>query len=237
MIDFHTHILPGIDDGSIDIDMTESMLEAELSQGVSHIYATPHFYADRISVDKFLGRRARALARTEELLRSRPELPRITVGAEVLYFTGMGRAEMLTELCISGTDLILLEMPFGQWTRDMLRDVTEIMDRRGLRVILAHVERYGQFQRDSSVYEEIVGLPLIIQINAGSLIKSGFHGRHRQKLALSLLDEHDRCIIGSDCHNMTDRKPNLGDARAVIERRAGRARLALLDEYTERLLK
>lgn len=236
MIDFHTHIMPGIDDGSIDIDMTESMLEAELSQGVSHIYATPHFYADRASVEKFLERRACALAETERLTASRHDLPRITAGAEVLFFTGMGRAEQLSQLCIAGTDLLLLEMPFGQWTPDMVREVREVMDRQALRIILAHVERYEQFQRDMSAYDEILSMPLTVQINAGSFIAPGLRGRRRLNLALSLMDLHDECIIGSDCHNMTDRRPNLREARAVIERRAGADRLARLDEYTERLL-
>ena len=65
MIDFHTHILPGIDDGSRNIDMTVAMLSEEVSQGVTAVVATPHFYANRTSVAAFLERREKACAFTE----------------------------------------------------------------------------------------------------------------------------------------------------------------------------
>ena len=101
MTDFHTHILPGIDDGSKDMDMTEQMLEAEMQQGVSHIFATPHFYAHRRSVDSFLDRRSAAMDKVRKLLESRPELPRVTAGAEVYYFPGMGAADQLPLLAVA----------------------------------------------------------------------------------------------------------------------------------------
>ena len=83
MLDFHTHILPGIDDGSRDIDMTEKMLRMEQSMGVSHIYATPHFYAHRRSIDSFLERRDRALSKVCALPGYGDSLPAVTPGAEV----------------------------------------------------------------------------------------------------------------------------------------------------------
>ena len=141
MTDFHTHILPGIDDGSRDIEMTERMLEAELAQGVSHICATQHFYAHRRSIQQFRERRGGALAQVRALLERRPELPRVTAGAEVYYFSGMGRAEDIRKLCLAGTDILLLEMPFGQWHGDQVRDVRDILRRQHLRVVLAHIER------------------------------------------------------------------------------------------------
>jgi protein-tyrosine phosphatase len=238
LIDIHTHILPGIDDGSRDIDMTEQMLDMEREQGVSHIYATPHFYANRRSIDYFIERRDRSLAHVNELLADRTELPRITPGAEVFYFAGMGRAEQLPMLCIEGTDLLLLEMPFDQWHRDAVRDVDDIIRKRHLRVILAHVERYEPFQRDSSAWDEIINMDLTIQMNCEALIDSGglFHRKHMQKFALGMLEDYDNCIIGTDCHNLTDRKPNLAAARAVIENKLGAGRLSELDEYTNSIL-
>ena len=190
MIDFHTHILPGIDDGSRDIDMTEQMLAAEAAQGVSDIYATPHFYAHRVTVDKFLERRSRALDAKQKLLSERPDLPRITAGAEVYYFNGMGCAEQLSQLCIEGTDIILLEMPFDQWHGEQLKDIKDIINKQGLRVVLAHVERYIGFQKDRRVWDEIINMPLTIQMNAGPFIVSGLHGRHRQRFCLDMLKNY-----------------------------------------------
>ena len=239
MIDFHTHILPGIDDGSKDIDMTVRMLEEESRQGVSHIYATPHFYAHRRSVEAFLERRENALGKVNELLERRVDLPQITAGAEVYYFRGMGRAEQLPQLCIEGTDLLLLEMPFAQWNRDVLNDVNDIIYRRHLRIVLAHVERYEHLQKDRRVWDEIMDMPLTIQMNADSFtagFTSGLQAVRTSKFCLRTLQEHDNCIIGTDCHNLTDRAPRIAEARAAIQKKAGADRLKQLDEYTEELL-
>ena len=238
MIDFHTHILPGIDDGSRDIDMTEKMLRMEQSMGVSHIYATPHFYAHRRSIESFLERRNRALAKTRELLDKNLGLPDITAGAEVYYFNGIGRAKQLEDLCIEGTDILLLELPFAQWHSDIAKDISELMDRRGFRVVLAHVERYEAFQKDRRVWERLLDMPLTIQLNCEDFIDSGslFRRNHRHKLSLDLLAEHDNVIIGSDCHNLTDRRPNLAEARVIIEKKAGTERLVQIDKYTKELL-
>ena len=237
MIDYHTHILPGIDDGSRDMDMTIRMLEMERDQGVSHICATPHFYAHRRSVEYFLERRNRALAKVQEILVQRPDLPVIIPGAEVYYFHGIGRAELLPQLCLEGTNMLLLEMPFEQWDREMVDDVERILNRRGLQVVLAHVERYGRFQKDRDAWERILEMPLSIQLNAESFINKGSFLRPNKehKLSLQLLEEDENIILGSDCHNLEDRKPNLAEGRAVIENKAGAERLASIDRYTATL--
>ena len=238
MIDFHTHILPGIDDGSKDIDMTEKMLRMEQSMGVSHIYATPHFYAHRRSIESFLERRDRALSKVRALPGYGDSLPTVTPGAEVYYFSGMGRAKQLSELCIEGTDLLLLELPFAQWHSDLVKDIEDIMDKRGLRIILAHLERYEGFQKSRHVWDRIVEMPLTIQLNCEDIIDAGsiFRRNHMHKTSLELLSRHNNIIIGSDCHNLTDRKPNLAEARIVIEKKMGFERLTQIDKYTKEFL-
>lgn len=237
LIDYHTHILPGIDDGSRDMDMTVRMLEAERDQGVSHICATPHFYAHRRSVEFFLERRNKALAKVREILAQRPDLPAIIPGAEVYYFHGIGRAELLPQLCLEGTNVLLLEMPFEQWDREIADDVERIISRRGLQVVLAHVERYGKFQKDRDAWERVLEMPLSIQLNAESFINKGSFLRPNKehKLSLQLLEEYENIILGSDCHNLDERKPNLAEGRAVIESKAGADRLEKIDTYTASL--
>ena len=238
LIDFHTHILPGIDDGSRDIDMTEKMLRMEQSMGVSHIYATPHFYAHRRSIESFLERRDRALSKVRALPGYGDSLPAVTPGAEVYYFSGIGRAGQLENLCIEGTDILLLELPFAQWHSDIAKDVSELISRRGMYIVLAHLERYEAFQKERHVWERLLEMPLTIQLNCEDIIDKGsiFRRNNRHKTCFELLSRHDNVIIGSDCHNLTDRKPNLTDARAAIEKRCGAVRLAQIDEYTRGLL-
>ena len=239
MLDFHTHILPGIDDGSRDIDMTEKMLRMEQSMGVSHIYATPHFYAHRRSIESFLERRDRALNKVRALPGYGDSLPAVTPGAEVYYFSGIGRAGQLESLCMEGTDILLLELPFAQWHSELAKDVSDLISRRGLRIVLAHVERYEAFQKERRVWERLLEMPLTIQLNCEDIIDAGsiFRRNPMHKTSMELLSRHDNVIIGSDCHNLTDRKPNLADARAAIEKRCGAERLAQIDEYTDRLFK
>ena len=232
MIDFHTHILPGIDDGSRDIGMTCEMLGIEHSSGVDRIVLTPHFYASRISIEDFLLRRDQSL---ESVIQATADLNRLDLltGAEVYFFPGMGSAAKLKELCVSGTDVILIEMPFEQWTQSTLQELQAVIRRQKLHVVLAHVERYVEFQKDKRIWEQVLKLPVTIQINCGSFLK----GWSRRRFCLKMLQEYDNVIIGSDCHNLTTRPPNMGEAREVIGKKLGQGRLDLLDRTVNELLK
>ena len=218
MIDFHTHILPALDDGSKDIDMTAEMLRMETSMGVDMVIATPHFYAHRTGISRFLEKRERIFREAEKLIREEPGLPEIKTGAEVYYFQGMGKAGDIRELVIGSTDMILLELPFRPWDSDVLRDIDNIKDRQGLRVILAHVERYRDLQKDRSLYEEVLDHADVIQMNAGSFIEAGLL---RRKALMKFAASGRRLIIGSDCHNTTSRKPNLRMGLDILGKKQG----------------
>ena len=233
MIDFHTHILPGIDDGSHSTEMTKEMLRREAQMGVTHIYATPHFYAHRSNIGRFLEKREKSFAKVRELLASDSSLPEVITGAEVYYFGGVGKAEMTPELCVDGTNILLLEMPFDQWTEEVYRDTERLVRERGLSVVLAHVERYTGFQKDKSVWERVMGLPVTIQMNAESFLKFG----PKRHFCMNLLrQELGRVIIGSDCHNLTSRAPNLGQAMEYIEKKAGADTARSIEETEKKLL-
>ena len=233
LIDFHTHVLPGIDDGSRDLTETGRLLFEESQQNVDCVVATPHFYADRFSVEYFLENRQKALqsvlADTEIARQGRPSL---CIGAEVYFFPGMGRAEKLRSLCIEGTDVILIEMPFVQWTEGVLREISEVIHKQKLQVVLAHVERYPQFQKDQKIWRQVMDLPLTIQVNGGSFIKD----RRRRKMCLQFLRDHEKALLGSDCHNTSSRVPNLEQARQVIARKLGTDALKKADRTAEELL-
>ena len=228
MIDFHTHILPGIDDGSKNIEMTMEMLEEEARQGVTDICATPHFYAHRMSFDSFLENRKHASEITAEILERRSGLPKIYTGAEVYYFQGMGRAERVKELCVTGTKTILVEMPFAQWKHEVYDDIHDLIRKQKLTVVIAHIERYYEFQKDKSVWDEVFDLPLTRQINAGSFL----NGWLRSRFPLKVVREHPETLVGTDCHNMDKRRPNLLEARNVIAKKAGQD---VLDQSDARL--
>lgn len=243
MVDFHTHILPGIDDGSQDVDMTKAILIEEHRQGVGLIAATPHFYAHRMSVEGFLERRTEAMAQTRQVCRSFEQeqgraLPEIIAGAEVYYFPGMGKAGAIPKLCIGDTRCLLLELPFEQWGNDVLKDVRDLIYRQKLCIILAHIERYIGFQKDRRIWDEIMELPVFTQINAGSFLRKNgiFRPDKKKQFCLQFLSEHPGTILGSDCHNMTDRRPNIEPARKFIAGYFGDKSLAYMDEAAEKVL-
>ena len=231
MIDFHTHVLPGIDDGSGSLAETERLLKESYLQGVRKLVATPHFYAMETSFTQFLRKREESMLLLQSAKGNSGEVPELYVGAEVYYFPGISRAERLPALCIRGTEILLLEMPFIQWEREMYREVREIIEKRKLRVVLAHVERYYDDQKDRSVWQDMWELPVYPQINAGSFLKRG-----RKKFCLDFLKKHGDVILGSDCHNMAHRPPNMLEGRKVIEKKFGLRRLEEVDGISAGLL-
>lgn len=230
MIDFHSHILPNIDDGSTSLEESLLMLQKEAKDGVTDVVVTPHYYADRYSLDRFTRRRDKSFEALKDHLTE--EYPSIHIGAEVFYFPSMGEASMLSRLCIDDTQTLLLELPFVQWTSKMIKDVDKIVRNQQLNVILAHIERYYEIQKDKKVYYEMLELPVVGQINAGPFLK-----RSKRKLVLDLLDDGWASVIGSDCHNMDKRPPNLLEGRKIVERKLGVQILERIDSIGAQILK
>ncbi len=229
VIDFHSHVLPGIDDGSRDVETSLGMLRRSAEQGVEFMAATPHFYAWHDRPERFLKRRARAWERLDAALE--PGLPRLCLGAEVAFFEGISQAAQVDQLCLGDTDVLLLELPFRPWTSRDVDEVEDLMVRRGFRVVLAHMERYLPIRENRSLAAELMQMPLLVQINAESLLH--WHDRGR---ALKLFRSGQAHLLGSDCHGVDHRPPNLGQGREVLRKKLGPEVLAQIDRAGARLL-
>ena len=228
MIDFHSHILPGIDDGSRDLAMTGHMLRKVVRQRVAVMAATPHFYGDKDTIERFLKRRQEALEKTLPLAEEAGI--QLLAGAEVAYFDNMSQAAGIEKLTLAGTEILLVEMPFRAWSRREIQELDRLLH-EGYQLMLAHLERYLGFQKDKGILEAIYERPIFVQLNAESLL--GFWNGQK---ALKLFKEGRAHLLGSDCHNLTSRPPNLAEGRAVIEKKLGRAKLAQIDELGRSLL-
>ena len=200
MIDFHTHILPCMDDGSQSIAESLSMLRAEARQGIEGVVLTPHFYAHENSPAVFLKRRDHLYRQLKPYLG--PDLPEIILGAEVQYFEGICTVEDVKELRIEGTDYLLLEMPFSHWPNHIIEDVITLNDRRDTTVVLAHIERYIAMQ-DKETFRHLRNCGVLMQSNV-----SFFSNWKTQHKAMSMLARREISFLGSDCHNMKLRQPN-----------------------------
>ena len=206
-------MLPGIDDGSKDVAMSLEMISRSVEQGVEGIIFTPHFYADMNSPETFIRKRDKALHELEDNLGSLPKVPVYTTGAEVHYFRGMSRSKDIERLCIGKSDYMLIEMPFRNWQPNMIDEIEEISLVLGLRVIIAHIERY--FDQDKKLVNRLLDNPnLLIQCNAEFFIEKSTYSK-----AVRLLKTRRIDLLGSDSHNLSSRRPNLAEAVEIIEKK------------------
>lgn len=216
MVDFHSHVLPGMDDGAENVETSLRMLRESVRQGVNVLFATSHFYADQEDPQRFLSRRAAAYeelcAETEKSVQVYPD---IYLGAEVLFFPGMSGAEELKKLTLGSTNCLLVEPPMMRWSDTMLDEIEQTGQNLSCIPVIAHIDRYMRMLGDDMLFERVKGRRMLIQVNA-----SFFIHEDSRPTALKYISEGRIHFMGSDCHNMTDRAPNLGAAAAAI-RRAG----------------
>ena len=224
-IDLHSHILPQLDDGSDSVEMSLAMLYQMAEQGVDVVCATSHYYAKYSSIPAFCERRAEAMERLSSVLTA--ELPRVLPAAEVAYFPHMEEQD-LTPLCIQGTRTLMLEMPFADWTGLQLETVEALVLDCRYDVVLVHPERFCFSKSNRHKLEKLAELPIGLQVNAGSLLRWG-----TRRLALDLLQMAQYPLLGSDCHNLTSRPPNLKEGRKVVMQKLGEAFLKKIDRYGE----
>lgn len=228
MIDWHTHILPEMDDGSHNVVESLSMLNMQMSQGINTVIATPHFYANAETVDSFLQRRIKSF---ESLKKELPKkTPEILLGAEVRYYQGISRMAELKALRIEGSKLLLLEMPVTSWTEYMVRELIELSGKSSVQIVLAHMERYYKLQ-DKSVWERIYESDILLQANASFFTAFG-----TKRKAIKLLKEGKIQLLGTDCHNMTSRPPQIETALNIIENKLGHDYISQMYEYGYSLL-
>ena len=210
--DFHGHFLPGMDDGSRSVEESLKMLELAKEQGVTKMFATPHYYPTE-TVETFLERRAQCLQRLSAAMEGDPrKYPQVALGAEVAYRQGIGNAEDLETLCLGNSRYLLLELPFTPWNGMLFRDISTIANVRGIIPIIAHVERYMPMQ-SPKMLQRLWEQDVLFQMNAEPLLIWYKRGK-----AKKLLTDGAVQLLGSDCHNLTTRKPNLGLAVAYLEK-------------------
>jgi protein-tyrosine phosphatase len=218
-----------MDDGSRSSDMSLEMLHRMSGYGTDIVAATSHYYRRRESIDSFLDRRAYSFERLSRKLDA--DCPEILLGSETAFFFGIEEEESIDRLCIEGTRTLLLEMPFSPWTDYELNAVASLCFDRKLVVVLAHLERFVEFQKGSDILERMLKLPVAVQINAETVLPLLRRGQW-----IKMFAERKAHVLATDSHNLTDRAPNLGEAREMIRKKAGEETLRWIDSCTGELL-
>jgi protein-tyrosine phosphatase len=229
--DFHSHILPGMDDGSRSVEESLGMLRMEAQHGIRQIVATPHFYPQQNSPEEFLERRAESARLLFEAMAQEAPLPEVHLGAEVYFFPGISDCEQLRELTIDQNGYILIEMPLPPWTDRMYRELQDIHYKQGLNPIVAHVDRYIRPFKTYDIPNRLAQMPVLVQANA-----TFFRDRFTRSMAMRMLRSGQIHLLGSDCHNLTSRAPNLDQAIQLIGKQLGADALQWIQSNADEVL-
>src|SRR4051812_13747625 len=211
MIDLHSHILPGIDDGAPDLDASVAMGRAAVDGGVETIVATPHVSGTYPNDPLTFAERVAAV---QTALNDADVPLRVLPGAEIAH----GMFQDLSEDALRAAGLggtakwILFEAPFGGPMPFIDRMVDDLQI-RGFQILLAHPERIGAFQRDIELLQKLVDQGCLCSVTAGSV--AGQFGKTIQRFTSELFARGLVHNLASDAHDANHRSPAL---RPVLEK-------------------
>ncbi len=229
MIDFHSHVLPCVDDGSQSVEESTLMLAESYRQGVETLVATPHFYANSDTVDGFLAKREEAY---NKIVNAKPSAcPKLLLGAELLFYNGVSGLKDLEKLRIGDSKLLLLEMPLQKWTDYTLKELFELARSSDYTLVLAHIERYYSLQREE-VWQSLKDNGVLFQVNA-----SCFTRFRTRRSAVKLMKKGFVHFLGSDCHDTQYRPPVIAPAYTLIRKKLGDEAYASFLNYGNNLVK
>lgn len=190
-LDYHAHVLPGCDHGSDSVETSRKQLAMAAAARVRTVCATPHFYPHKESIPSFLQRREASARLLRENLTA--DAPQLQLGAEVLICDGMERLDGLPRLCRSETNELLIEMPFYQWPEAIWDTLYALCERRDIKIVLAHAERYPP-----EAIEQLIRDNVALQLNSECLTRP----LHRKRY-LTWIKNGSVKYLGSDIHMIT----------------------------------
>jgi protein-tyrosine phosphatase len=212
VIDLHSHILPGLDDGAATIEDALAIVRAAAADGVRVLAATPHVRADfpttveqmRDAVDEVRREVARAGLPVEIVRGGEIALGRLRESSvETLIGFGLG----------GNPEFLLVEFPYEGWPLDLAERLSALLA-AGVRPVLAHPERNPDVQAAPGRLAQLVAEGALVQLTASSL--SGAHAGAAGRTAKSLLDQGLAHLVATDIHRASGRRSGMSDARRAI---------------------
>ncbi len=218
MIDIHHHLLPGIDDGSRDLENSVAMVRMAVDDGITHIAATPH------ANHTFNYSRDRNEALLQQVREALPQdtAARVTLGLGCdfhLNFENIEDAHLHRQrYTINETEYLLIELPDFNIPVN-LEDVLYRMRVDGLTPILTHPERNATLQRRPELLQTWIENGLLVQITAGSV--TGNFGSKAESMAWRLLRSGAVHFLATDAHDLVRRPPQMSAARQLLTKKLG----------------
>lgn len=195
--DLHSHLIPGIDDGSKSMEMSLDLLRKFSSLGYKKVITTPHVMSDyyKNTPEIILG----GLEKVREAI-ALENIP-IEIEAAAEYYLDHHLGELIKQknLLTFGDNYVLFELSFTAEPPGVKDTIFEMI-MEGYKPILAHVERYPFYFDDFTTLEDLKDRGCVLQLNINSL--SGQYGPQVKKMAEQVIDKDLIDVVGSDCHHM-----------------------------------
>lgn len=196
MIDTHSHLLPGLDDGARDMTQALAMARASAEAGVRLAVCTPHLKDDPAGL---LPAARAALNDMKRNVAANEIALDLTLGFELDLNLLMEAEPDLIDSCTFGygRPVMLLETPYNNWPKWAEQAIFDLR-LRGILPILAHPERNERFQRHPERLSDLVHQGIVLQITVPSVV--GAFGRHARNTALKLVASGEVALLASDIH-------------------------------------
>ena len=222
MIDLHCHILPGLDDGPIDISESVEMARMAAADGISKIVAAPHIGSSGLSEsddkEKLSEIIDEKIDQLKGCLKGENILVDILRGGEVSAFMPLHTCKTFT---INQTSYLIVEFPHTYLPANA-REIIFNMSISGLRPIISHPERNPSVVQNPERLQTLIQSGALVQITAASL--TGEFGRDTQACALYLLRQEMVNFVVSDGHSINGRPPVMSEAFKAVKRQFGQER-------------
>ena len=195
--DIHSHLIPGIDDGSPNMETSIKLIQKFVDLGYNKIVTTPHVMCDyyQNTPDKILG----GLDDLREELQKQNINIDISAAAEYNLDDGLDELIEKKEILTFGDNHVLFELPFMQEPRN-LQEIIFNFQMAGYKPILAHPERYTYWYDDFEKYDELRARGVLLQMNLLSL--TGHYSPQTKKVAEKMVDANLVDAVGTDCHRI-----------------------------------
>ena len=235
MIDFHNHVIPGLDDGSKTLKMSLEMLRCAADQGITDVVNTVHFQTARLDGITFEYKLVKSKIDELQNELDSAEIPiKLHIGAEVFYLPNLMELKDKPLLTFEHGKYMLVEFPVDQ-VPNGCQDIFFKLKLAGVTPIIAHPERIKPIQKDLSIVRRFIRGGCVIQVDAGSL--TGSLGSSSEKAALEIVEQGCCHIIGSDAHDDYRRNFLLADALAISKEIIGEKAMEMVTVNPRKIIK
>lgn len=192
-VDVHSHLLPGIDDGSPDIKQSVSLIKSLHELGFSKFICTPHIFKELYpNTSETI---SQALSKTQYALKAANVTVDISAAAEYMVDEGF---EVKDGLAVIVGNYILVEMSYLNETPNIDQVIFDLQI-RGYKVILAHPERYNFYHKNYEKFQKYKDMGVLFQLNLLSI--TGYYGKEVKRTTEYLLEEECYEFAGTDLHH------------------------------------